>query len=139
MTSGRYGKSSENEFRVEYDGSIVSAIGMSPSFVCSHWDLQTHIIIMFELLLLKSAIQLLRHDGLNSYSVFSSERVVFAVPIVVHIVGADISANLSVLVHPFQFLPLRIAVVLKRDGVVGQTACVSTYPLLLAVRLMPSI
>jgi hypothetical protein len=40
----------------------------------------------------------------------------------VHIMCTHVTADFGVFVHPFQFLTLGIAVILKGDGVIGQAA-----------------
>lgn len=75
---------------------------------------------MFELLLLVTAVQVLRDDGLDADAVLPIEGVVLAVALVVHVVRADVASDLGVFIHPFQFLAFGVAIVLKRDGVVGQ-------------------
>lgn len=73
---------------------------------------------MFELLLLVTAVQVLRDDGLDADAVLASEGVVLAVALVVHVVSSDEASDLRVFVHAFQFLALGVAIVLKRDRVV---------------------
>lgn len=77
---------------------------------------------MFELLLLVTAVQVLRDDRFDSDAVLPSEGVVLAVALVVHIMCADEASDLRVFVHAFQFLPLGIAIVLKSDRIVGKAA-----------------
>lgn len=76
---------------------------------------------MFELLLLVTAVQVLRDDGLDSDAVLTSEGVVLAVALVVHVVSSDETSDLRVFVHAFQFLALGVAIVLQRDRVVCET------------------
>lgn len=73
---------------------------------------------MFELLLLVTAVQVLRDDGLDADAVLASEGVVLAVALVVHVVSSDEASDLRVFVHAFQFLALGVAIVLKSDRVV---------------------
>lgn len=76
---------------------------------------------MFELLLLVTAVQVLRDDGLDADAVLTSEGVVLAVALVVHVVSSDEASDLRVFVHAFQFLALGVAIVLQRDRVVCET------------------
>lgn len=76
---------------------------------------------MFELLLLVTAVQVLRDDGLDADAVLASEGVVLAVALVVHVVSSDEASDLRVFVHAFQFLALGVAIVLQRDRVVCET------------------
>ena len=75
---------------------------------------------MFELLLLVTAVQVLRDDGLDADAVLTVEGVVLAVALVVHVMRADEASDLRVFIHAFQFLAFGVAIVLKRDRVVGQ-------------------
>lgn len=76
---------------------------------------------MFELLLLVTAVQVLRDDRFDADAVLPSEGVVLAVSLVVHVMRADEASDLRVFVQAFQFLALGVAIVLKRYRIVGQT------------------
>jgi hypothetical protein len=92
---------------------------------------------MLELALLVPFVEFLWDDALDSEPVLPVEDVVVAVAMPVHVVRADVPSDLAVLVQPAQLLAFGVAVVLERDGIVGQSACIMPHPLLLAVRLAP--
>ena len=92
---------------------------------------------MLVLLALITLIELIRNDLLYAEAVLASERIVLAVTLVVHVVGTDVPADVGVFVAALEFVAFGVAVVLEGDGVVGEAACFSWYPLLLAVRLTP--
>jgi hypothetical protein len=90
------------------------------------------------LLLLEAIIEFLRHQQLDADAVLPSERVVLAVALVVHVVRPHEPPDLGVFVVAFEPLPLGVAVVLERDGVVGESGWAGEYPLEFAVRFTPS-
>jgi hypothetical protein len=63
--------------------------------------LQPHGLIMLILLLLEAAVEIVGDDGLNADPIFAVERVVLAVAVLVHVVGAHVAANFGVFVQPF--------------------------------------
>jgi hypothetical protein len=77
---------------------------------------------MFNFFQLKTVVKILRNNCLNSDAIFTINRVIFAVSVLVHIMCTHVTADFGVFVHPFQFLTLGIAVILKGDGVIGQAA-----------------
>lgn len=98
---------------------------------------QPKVIVVLKFLLFEAVVKLRRHDGFDSDAILASQWVVLAVAIVVHVVSTHVTADLGVLVHTFQFLPLWVAVVLESDRIVCQSASPETYPLVLAVLFTP--
>lgn len=76
---------------------------------------------MLELPLLVTAVQVLRNDGLDADTVLSSERIVLAVALVIHVMCAHEPSDLCVFIHAFQFLALWIAIVLKGNWIVSES------------------
>jgi hypothetical protein len=56
---------------------------------------------VFILFLLETAVELYWDHRFYSDSVLTVQRIVFAVAILVHVVGADVASNLGILVHAF--------------------------------------
>lgn len=93
--------------------------------------------VVVDLLLLESSVEVLGDDLLDTGPVLSSQGIELAVAPKVHVVGPDIAPDLGVLVVAFEAIPLRVAVVLEGDGIVGESGLDKGYPPLLPVRFIP--
>ena len=90
-------------------------------------------------LLLETIIQVTRNHLLYSYSILTSQRIIFTISSIIHIMCTDITSDLCILVQTFQFISLWITVIFKCNWIVGKTEWKILYPLLLAVRFRPSL
>jgi len=77
-------------------------------------------LVVLVFLLLETVVQLTGDHLLDAHPVLPSQRVKLAVASVVHIMGPHIASDLGVFVPNLQPFPLRVAVVLESDRIIGQ-------------------
>lgn len=88
-------------------------------------NFQPTVLLELAELLLVPVAEILGHDLPNPSSLFSVQRVVSAVPMVVHVVRPHVPPDLVILVPQLQLLPLRVLVVNQVYRIVGQPIAIS--------------
>ena len=83
------------------------------------WYSQSLLLVVLVLLLHKSIAEVGWDHCLDALAVFTVQGVVFAVAIVVHVVGPHVASDFSLFVQSLEFFSLGVAVVFQSDWIVG--------------------
>ena len=76
---------------------------------------------MLVLLLHESIGEVVWDHCLDPLAVLPVQRVVFAVAVVVHVMGADVASDLGLFVHSFESFSFGVAIVLQGNWIVGES------------------
>lgn len=82
------------------DASVVATIRSWPLTIGRRWNFEPHILIMLIFSLLKSVVEVQRNYLLYSRSLLTSQRIIFTVSVIVHIVSSHVPSNFGIFVQP---------------------------------------